>query len=1239
MSISKTAVKHSSEYTYTEINESQLNDNYANMEEKFASLCFAEGAIQSFELNWKNFKSTEPLQIQESVNHIIKELIKQINGETMRENQCDNRFQQEKEYLRSKFIYMEVESSLVLKVLGLSDVKDKDKTKLDTFLDDRYGEYQEEIRRLKGNIFGNLNESNRELEKRGMNLQFEVDSLSNRRKDRTISEMGDLQEKFKTIGNMRDFPRLVRNSETIIDQYEVKNDQIKQDFFGAFQDMINAVMGNYESELMSIGMELNEMFWEFMMVNYRTRDQKEKMCDYVDFIIVNLDTNFRDMINNIQKHQLGDKKWNSNKDLEILIDDMVSRYSGLEENIKVLWNNASIEILKLWEDHFPDIPDIENELTVIPPDELETQIIESKDNVGSIMNEFEELIEHGMCHDPVRDYLNIFYEEMIDLEIAYGSVESFIYKGHGALQKDEEYKMELQSQYGKMIEVLRAYKSKIDQLVWRKMKGSMIGWGVVDRKWKWVLREMREEWQERVEMKRRTLTLKGARVEDIQNAIREHDRWLERLEIEDNKLFQSEVQGFWRLREIISKKLRRSYLTEAKDINLEIWNILDSKKWTNKNKIKQMVNKLMHLLSKRKFEINLQRLIGELKDEDVNLEKESGSINQRHLDLWSKALMESDLYWEDLIRGIHDDNKEEVVELTGKLQCYGDEILDATEEPINLNHVYEQFIFLEIREKTISDHVRKYIRPSRESSQYMSKFYFLWKQQIREWKSTQYEKVLHHYLPAHQRFTKLIESYLYERNGFIRMRMDHQKEIKRRWILKNDSPGSIDTLTRVLEEVETSWRRNGISNDERLGTYKNKLLGFVNKVKERMMEMAGHINEQLFEIIMQQVKTIDSSGSSETQIENLLVSVKNIFIRYIMDTQTKWQIKLDEIAVRLKFDWENELVSLKTSLEEEVEEENRVLIKYLDELEQKKVDESEIENECTQNIMKEIESPVEDLYQKMIYNELSITTVRRILWPILGHNKRDRMKAWREVVKFHEKWIEKSRAYKDGIHQQVLNTLIQDHPDLMDIFQKWETTVNTSIDNWKKQTHIVISKYIEEDNGTQIITKIKKRTETFITDALEVDTQLKKHYFESYLERLPNMELEIGHDFMKLASIINMHYFFSIQKIVKMYTRTMNETTIKDPIFSILDTVWKGIVLWFRDDIPTINNDEWQKTLIGSVKIIIENKQQILIEHKDLWNVLNKKFDLAGPDGSMADVIDEGGKCDVFKLIRGATNV
>ena len=49
----------------------------------------------------------------------------------------------------------------------------------------------------------------------------------------------------------------------------------------------------------------------------------------------------------------------------------------------------------------------------------------------------------------------------------------------------------------------------------------------------------------------------------------------------------------------------------------------------------------------------------------------------------------------------------------------------------------------------------------------------------------------------------------------------------------------------------------------------------------------------------------------------------------------------------------------------------------------------------------------------------------------------------------------------------------------------------------------------------------------------------------------------------------------------------------------------------------------------------MNKKMKIIREHKELWDVLNKKFDLAGPDGSMTNVIDEGGKCDVFKLIRG----
>jgi hypothetical protein len=404
-----------------------------------------------------------------------------------------------------------------------------------------------------------------------------------------------------------------------------------------------------------------------------------------------------------------------------------------------------------------------------------------------------------------------------------------------------------------------------------------------------------------------------------------------------------------------------------------------------------------------------------------------------------------------------------------------------------------------------------------------------------------------------------------------------------------------------------------------------------------MLEIAREINEQLFIIIMEEITKIDKSVSIEIQINTLIRSIKKRVKVFIVEIQTRWRIRLDEIGTQLKFDGKQEIERIETSLSSEYEEETKLLIKYIDELKEKEPDEPKIEYECSQNFIEEIESPIEDLYRKMIYNEISISTVRKILWPILGNTNRDKIKAWTAVLEYHEKWVERTRSYKDEVHTQVLMTLFEKNKDLIDIFSTWEATVNEYITKWKKKSHSIISKYIEEKDGSIIITKIKKRTETFISDALEVDAQLKKHYFESYLDKLPNVESEVAKDFAQLSSMINLHYFFSLTKIVQIYKTTEVQTTIKDPIFEILEKVWNGISLWFMEEIPTVDDEEWTKTLIGSVRIIIESKVKILQEHKDLWDVLNDKFDLAGPDGSMTNVIDEGGKCDVFRLIRGAS--
>ena len=1222
------------------IKENQFIDNYDTMGKKFNSLCFGEGAIQSFEFNYENFKYTKPLQVQVSIKHIIHELIKQMNGEVVLENQCDNIINNSIEDLRHSFLSLEVQYSSIESSFEVNDVKPKEKEKLQKMLNENYIDFQENLRELKANIFENMIEPNFRLERTGLGLQFEFDALVRRKKFATEDLFGELKLKFRERGDMRLFSRLVRKSEDIIEDYVVKSEDLKGDFFGRFEETNQGVLRRYNEDLNEIGRNLNKNFWSIMSTDYRKRNEQEKTCDYVDFVIETLQNNFEILEESLKKNELGQKQWNVNSELESLIEDMSKTNSKIKNKVISLWNKASDKIKFLWHENYPENPPIIDELPPkIDPETLEPQIIESTEIYSSLITEVDHnLTKNGVCNDPVRQYLDLFYQEMIDLEIKFSSVEGFVFGSNGP--SESKIKSKLESEYGRIVEVLRAYKGKVDETVWVKLHGSMNGWGVVRKQWKWILQEMREEWQERVETKRRTLLMKGARLQDIQDAIREHDRWLEQLEEEDETLFKNEVEAFWTVREVISRRIRRFYLGEAKELNLLLWEILEGGTWSSEKKLEKIAKKLLKLLSERDISINFRSAIKNLHSQDERLEKNQKEINSRHIELWNKALLESDLYWEEIIRNIREENQEGSESDSyqkNRLACYGNQVFDRAQEPVDIDSTFQRFLFMEVQFETLSSFVWRYLEKTQESFSFLNQFYQEWVELTREWKSSQYEKLLKMYLPAHRKLTDVLEKYYNSHEEFVRIRKDNQREIKRRWILKNDSPRSLEKLSLLLEEVDSSWRTSEISNDERLSMFKNKLLGFLMKIHKNLMIIAGKINKALFRIIREEMAKIDSTLSMQEKMRIISTTVIRRIKVFVMEIQTGWWVKLEEIKTRLRFNVKEKLESIRESMKNDVQEENDILMKALYKLKEKTGNEVPEEHECSQDILEEMEQPLTNAYEKMIYNEISLSTVRRILWKIISLTSRDKFKVWTEISKYHEKWMEKTRRYKSEVYHQVLGILFEDNSELVEIFKKWDQTVNLSIESWRKKSESMVSHYIEEENGTAIIHKIKVKTEIFINDALEMDLQLKKFYFENYLEKLPNIESEVANDFSKLATMINLHYFSSLTKIISLYTVENSTNSIQDPIFKILKTVWQGISLWFSDEIPNIDGESWKKTLIGSVQIILKTKIKILKEHTELWDVLNKKFDLAGPDGSMTEIIDEGGKCDVFKLIRGPT--
>lgn len=1207
------------------IRQTQLDDDYRHMEQKFDSLCFAEGAIQSFELNWDNFKEDRPLNVQTSIAHIIKQLMGQMNGQDLLRDDCRSSLRTRLDFLREKFMSREVRVDGLENLAAAADFKSEDRDRLKAFLQKQFRAYRANSEQWRAEVFDALVEPNLRAEKEALGLVSQFESLVRAQRDWLDSFITELEDKFKQNRDMALFTRLVRKSEEILQSYSTQADELKERFFKPLRKRSRTVLGRADGRLTQLATSQNRRFWSIMVRDFRRRDEGEKTCDYVDWLIESWTDSFAEITERIEMETPTDS--GRDETLWRLLHQKQSSFGQIRRDNESLWKQAADEVAKLWRDQFPDEkPPPDSHEPQVDPADLEWMIVESTEDWPVVG---ESPAQGPSCTNPVREFLDSFYREMVGLEIGYSPVQAFVF-GEQKYEENQKRESALRAEYGRVIEIIRAYKTRIDWRVWADLRGSMSGWEQVRLKWTWTLREMKEEWRERVETKRRTLLMQGARLQDIQTAIREHDRWLERLEDEDHKLFMTQVEGFHTVRARLSRKLRGFYRKQAHDLNLQVWKILDSSDWEKASHLREIGDRLVRFLSARDEHLDLGRWATQLTRESEQLGTAADDINQTHLDFWTKALLESDLYWEDLIRGIREENESQEVSTENRLRCYGDNVLDAAEEPLDLRHAYLRFVDLEVAQAHLVEYSWQFIAQKTSHRLLLEEFYRDWQEVVRRWKAAQFEKTLFEYLPGRQNFTVLIEHYLEAREEFARLRQDHQTEIKRRWILKNDSPKSLDQLTLLLEEVESSWRRNGISNDERLGSFKSKLMEFTKSAHRDMLDMARQVNRSLFESLKRELTENGSEGLSQTLDEVIAQS------RVVMtEAHTRWRVHLDDFATHLQFDGQAERDRLYDSLKNEVSQENELLSSRLDALRPKGPDEPQVEFECSKDIIEEIEMPLLQSFQKMIYNEVALSTVRKVLWPVLGHTKRDKMRVWTAIQRHHQLWVERSRAYKVEMYEEVVELLLDDHPDLTAIFREWNERVNESVSAWKHQSHSLVSKYIESQNGTQIIAKIKARTENFINDAIEMDTQLQKHYFDTYFEKLPQLEMEIGRDFAKLAAVINLYYFFSLNKIIELYRSRNSTTTLEDPIYSVLDTVWKGILLWFNEGIPTVDEDHWKKTLVGSVRIIIQNKRKILGEHRELWDVLNKKFDLAGPDGSMEQSIDQGGKCDVFKFIRG----
>lgn len=1203
----------------------ESDEDFVQTDRKFDSLCFGEGAMQSFELNFERFQRDEPLRVQTHTRFIIEALVKQINGDRDMPDSCRTSIDGDFDRMREAFMMLEVSFGELRGQYSAEGEEEKDRLRLEHELVSYFQKFQEQFRGLKAHVFEDAAQTVYGLEERGRRLEFEVDAVNRNKREGVLQLILGLTEEFKVDGDMTLFNTLVRKSEDWLENAQAAADKLKVAYFDRFEEMNRDLSRSVSEDLNSVALKLNRLFWNHMNRDYRSMSEGEKTCDYVKFLISIISKNFSSLEKALKKHELWEKKWKQDGDFVDLVGKLEKSFPELEGETKLVWSRLKDEIVLLWEEQMKVIDETQEEESHVSLEDLEEQIVELPQMKGNSSNLDAELLEKGVCEDPVRRFLDRFYQEMLDIEIGLNSMESIVSRKR---ELSEEMQTGLGRVYGYIIELVRAYKGSLDQGLWEEMRGSMKGFGLVSTQWRWVVREMREQWRERVKTKRRTLLIKGVRLQEIQKAIRDHDRWLEQLEDQDEQLFKVEAGEFMQTRHQISRRVRRWFTVEAREVNMELWRILENVDWTSLESLVQMKEQVEKMLTARSRNHDFTHLVEKLRRRDGALQKNQVEINERHLELWNKALMESDLFWEDIIRGIQEEAPEEEEGKLQRLRCSGKETFDSAEEPLNLEETFRKFIYLEVDRELLFKFVFRKVQKSENLYKLLSQFFQGWVEGSREWKASQYERTLQVYLKGHRNLLHLVEEYLRRNEEFGRVRKDNQQEIKRRWILKNDSRRSMELLTKVLQEVDQSWSVLKVSNDQRVGNFKNRLIGFNRKVRDGFTDMAKEMNLQLWRLFLEE---LEKGKSLEVVVNRVIIRMK----KWMETLQTKWLVTLGEIGGRLRFDGSREVGSIEKDLKAGVEDEFRQLQRALDDLEKLEPEEADDDHECVQNLMEEVERPLAKAYEKMIFDELQIGKVREVLWPILGKTKKEKLRVWRRVVGFHQKWVERSRGFKAGVYERTIHWVEGGSPDLEDIFREWSEVVNSSVEVWRRKSKEIVSKYIEEPDGAETITNIRRRTENFINDALEMDAQLKNYYFEDYLRKLPDIEGELAGDYLHLASLINLHYFSMLLRVVEDFKQGNHATSLHNPIFDILEQTWTDLRVWFNEKAPTVSEVSWSETLIGTIESIVEKKKRILREHWELWDVLNKKFELAGPEGVMENIIQEGGKCDVFRLIRG----
>ena len=1168
---------------------------------EYLSRCFSEGALQAFELNFENFWDGDSLNVQTSLSVLVQELLMKKSG-AGNEESCFAPDQEDASRLLERFIHFEVSfTEIEKKIDRIQEIEELTREKFRMSWELEYVTFRENIRELKSFIFENLTKENLILESRARSSVNFLEGVNRTRLSMIQKTFEELKSSFDSRHGHAVFIRLVRQSEQLIFNFTQRITRVMETHNELLINGKQKLYGSYRRLLDEQAMRLNELFWKESEFGWRPKKEDECDDDYLKYLRETRVASSSALQGRLSKK--GD--WIISADFREfsgMISSFTSNKSTIEKEIIKIWETLRHELELIWE---------------VKPKEID---------------------DYFSCTDPIRDWLNKLYSEFVALEIKKDLVEQAISRKYPDLSKHPELQKNVHSYYVRVMEVVRSFKAEIDDQVWKVLRGSISESHGVMQQWDRVVFEMKEQWEDRSERVTRELLVKGFLMEDIQKAIRKHDFWLEEVEAQDAELRETEFVDFLKVFGKVEKVVRAGYVFVAKEINLLLWKLLAQFEESDED-FETFFTLLEKALDDYQVDFEYEILKGELADVDRKIGKEREEINERHIEFWVKVFQENEEFWEDF--GSNLVVPEPDLFTSDKLVCVGGELQNKERKPVNLEQVYQEFISNEVDVSFVFKMLRRHLRsrevevdPDDLRSALASRFVgFV--ENLREWKAGQYEGILDRYLQREMHFERFTLEYTNLVGKFQRLWVGTENEFKGEWLKINDSTQSVLRLTGLLDDQQKLWIKRFEEKDKSVEDLMGRLRIFQANVRELLLKLSMQINESLFKTLEEQLaKTIDWTNPEEV-IEIIWQKSLEKMDKKFENLQNKFVEEMKSVFVHLEVEFKGLFTSIEDSFKKEFSDRLKDLEEALSKLEPETlVSIPPLEEVCIQSTEEYLRLPFDSFYEKILQNEIQVESleakIKSLGFGILGKP------VTRLVRKTHGKWVEMTREFKVRMLEEILESVIQSDEQVNRMLKRWDGLVARSIENWQNHTKSQIEEHVTKAQTTELINKIQARTKDYIRSALEMDEQLKFFYFGSYFQSLELVEPRVFQRAWDISFSVNVEYLSAWGEF-----RTSLDSLSKPVPMQVLRKLAKKVIsnmdFWINENADALDLEVFKTKLGSETASILKNAELIETDHEKLWDLLNTKFRLTGPEGSLEEFWDEEGNCDIFKVIHHST--